>query len=104
MWSPGRYFLLMQNCSGSYFDDIHDRIPLSVKLADLLVVDFQQHGDREILPSSLGMHRSKLKRTSRDRVEDAHQCALSVAIADVKDLHVRSLSQFLLVPKHHFRK
>src|SRR5580693_2484201 len=71
MRSPSRHFLLMQNRPGAHFDDIDDRIPLAVKLPDLLVVDLQQQGDGVILPGGLGVHRSKLEPPARNRVEDA---------------------------------
>src|SRR5271155_5949682 len=86
MRCPRRDFLLMQDRSGSHFDDIDDGIPLAVKLADLLGVDLQQHGDRVILPRALSVHCGKVDPPARNRVEDAHQRALRVAIADVKDL------------------
>src|SRR5580693_1311972 len=91
MRSPRRDFLFMQNRSRPHLDDIDDRVPLTIKLANLLGVDFQQHGDRVILPGALSVHRSKVEPPARNRVEDAHQRALRVAIADMKDLHVEIL-------------
>jgi hypothetical protein len=34
------------------------------------------------------MHGRKIDPSARNRVENAHQCALRVAIPDMKDLHV----------------
>src|SRR5271169_2291534 len=97
---PRRFGELPYGCAGTSFigtgfiranlDYIHDRVPLAIELASLLGSDFEQQGDYVILPSVLGVHRRQIKTSAGNRVEDAHQCALRVAIADVKDLHGRS--------------
>ena len=84
---PRTFSMLLQRSAGAYVNHIHDSIPLPAKLPNLLVCDFQQQRDRVFLPGGLGMHRWKVKPPARNRVEDAHQCALRVAIPDVKDLH-----------------
>jgi len=71
-------------------DHIHDRIPLAAKLTDLLVRNLELQGDDVILGSGLGVHGGKVEPPAGNRVKDAHQRALLVAITDVKDLHVRS--------------
>jgi len=40
-----------------------------------------------ILPGDIGVHRRKVDSAFRNRIEYSHQCALRVAVADVKDLH-----------------
>src|ERR1022692_566724 len=88
---PPRLFpVLPQRRAGTYVHHIHDRIPLPVKLSDLLVRDLQQQDRRMILPRVLRVHGCEIEPPARNRVEDAHQCPLRVAIANVKDLHGRS--------------
>src|SRR5258708_26726793 len=84
MRRPRGLFLLAGNRAGTYLDYIHDRMPLAVKLPSLLVINLQQQRDRMILPRILGVHRGATEPTARNRVQDAHQRALRVAIANVK--------------------
>ena len=81
----------VQGRAGTYVDYIHNRIPFPAKLPDLLVRGFQLQGDCMVRPCGLGVYRRKIETPARNRVENAHQCALRVAIADVKDLHVGTL-------------
>src|ERR1700734_2276291 len=84
---PRCFCTALRSCAGADIDHIHDSIPLTAKLADLFVRPLEQHRDRVLLPGNLGMHGWKIEPPARNRVEDAHQCALRVAIADVKKLH-----------------
>lgn len=107
----------MQRRAGADLHYIHDRMPLAVKLPNLFVRDVQGDGNGMLLPCSLRMYRGKIESPARNRIQNAHQGALRVAITDVKDWHGRSLVRifcllvclsslfvFLFVPEHHLRK
>ena len=79
----------MQRGAGMYIDHIHDRLPLSAKLSDLFVSDIQQDGYGMFLSGRIGVNRIKIESPARNCIQNAHQRALGVAIADVEDLHVR---------------
>jgi hypothetical protein len=44
-----------------------------------------------VVAGILGMYRREIEPAARNRIEDTHQRALRVAIANVKDLHVGTL-------------
>src|ERR1700722_5979313 len=87
MGRPCCFFVIAESRARPYVSHIHDPVPLAIKLADLLLVDFQQQGDGVILLGSFGVHRRKIETPARSRVQNAHQRALCIAITDMKDLH-----------------
>lgn len=85
-------------------NDVRNRIPLAIKLADLFLVDIKRECDLMIVLGRFGVHRRYVKPALGSRVQDAHQGALCVAIANVK-LHMcvpLLLCRFFF--EQHFRK
>src|SRR5579871_555539 len=68
---------------------IGDRIPLAIQLANLLLIDFEQKGDVVIVLGGFCLHGWQIESPARSRVQNAHQSALSIAIANMK-LHENS--------------
>src|SRR5438270_9184579 len=62
-------------------------IPFAIELANLLLIDLERKHHLMIQFCCLGMYRGQIESPPRNRVQDAHQCALRVAIANV-ELHV----------------
>src|ERR1700678_2231657 len=96
MCRPRRSLVLARTSAGMHIHYIHNRIPLAIELAGLLGRHFELQSDNVILPVSLSVHRGKIERAAGNCIQNAHQCALRVAIADVKDLHVVPLKQFFV--------
>lgn len=67
---------------------IGDRIPFAVKLADLLGIHIENNRDLMISLTPLCMHHWQIETAARSGIQDAHQCSLRIAVADVKALHV----------------
>src|SRR5271154_968434 len=57
MRRPYFFFALPHASARPYVDHIHDRVPLAVKLPDLLMRDFQHQGNGVVLPGVLRVHR-----------------------------------------------
>src|ERR1700686_845347 len=78
--------------AGTDLDDIRDAVPLTVKLAHLLLIHIERERDLVIVLGGFGLHHRQIKRAARSRIQNAHQRSLRVAIAYVKSLHVSSIA------------
>src|SRR5437763_972371 len=54
-------------------------IPFAIELANLLLIDLERKHHLMIQFCCLGMYRGQIESPPRNRVQDAHQCALRVA-------------------------
>ena len=75
---------------------IHNRMPVTAELSDLLGINFQQQVGPMSMPVRCGMDVGHLEAAPRDSSQDPHQRALRVAIVDVECVHF-SFSQKLLM-------
>lgn len=72
----------------THLDDIRDRIPFAVKLANLLLIHFERQRDLVIVLGRFDLHQRQIESPARSRIQNAHQRPLRIAIANVKSLHV----------------
>jgi hypothetical protein len=81
----------------AHVNDIGNRIPLAIELAHLLGVDVELERDLMIVRGRPGLHPRQIKPAPRSRVQNAHQRPLSIAIVNLKNLHVcRSVNRVVL--------
>ena len=64
------------------------RVPFAIKLADLLLIHFEPKRDQMVVIGRFRMHDRQIERAARSRVQNAHQCSLRIAIANMKGLHI----------------
>jgi len=67
---------------------IRNRIPFTVQLPDLLLVDFEQKRNLMVALSGFRLYEVQVEPAPRGRVQDPHQCPLGIPIANVETLHV----------------
>src|SRR5438034_1428157 len=67
---------------------IHNRMPVTAELSNLLGVNFQQQVGAMRMPVRCGMDVGHLEAAPRDGGQDPHQGTLRVAIVDVICMHV----------------
>jgi hypothetical protein len=68
-------------------NDVRDRIPFAIKLADLFLIYIKRERDLMISLSRFGVHRGYIEPALRSGIQNAHQRALCIAVANVK-LHM----------------
>src|SRR5213594_723046 len=73
--------------AGANAHNIHDRMPITEKLSDLLGIEFKQQRNFVIVSVRLGLDIGHIDRTARNRVQYAHQRALRIAIVDMESVH-----------------
>src|SRR5580704_13495939 len=73
--------------SGVDVDHVDHGIPVARELADLLRIHFEHERDFVVVPVGFGLHVRNVERTAGCSVEDAHQRALRVAVADREGMH-----------------
>ena len=72
---------------GMYVDNVDDGVPVAGELADLLGTYFQRERDMVVVLAGFGLDVRHVERAAGCGVEDAHQGALRVAVADVEGMH-----------------
>ena len=68
-------------------NDVRDRIPFAIKLADLFLIYIKRERDLMIALRGFGVHRGYIEPALRSGIQNAHQRALCIAVANVK-LHM----------------
>src|SRR5215467_3892954 len=71
-----------------YLDHVCDRVPLAEKLADLLLADIEHQHGLVIVFGGVGVDVMQVQPAARGCVQDAHECALCVAVTDGESVHV----------------
>src|SRR5215831_16038857 len=71
-----------------HMDHVCDRVPLAEKLADLLLVDIEHQRGLVLVFGGFGVDVMQVQPAARGCVQDAHQCALCVAVTDGESVHV----------------
>src|SRR5215467_11066695 len=79
---------LRSRCADPNIDDIDNRVPVAAKLANLLRIHFEQEISAEGAIHGSGVQVRDINSAARDRSQDAHQCALRIAILNMKCVHV----------------
>jgi len=74
--------------AGPDMNHVSDGIPFAIKLPDLLRIHIEHERHLVIVLGRFCLHPRQIERAPRSCVQDAHQCSLRVAIADVKALHM----------------
>jgi len=69
-------------------DDVRYRIPFAKELAYLLLIHLERKRDLVTVFDWPGHDRRNVESTARSPVQDAHQGALRIAIANLESLHV----------------
>src|SRR5277367_2415226 len=62
-------------------------MPIAAELANLLGIHFEQQRRGVLVPSGNGLHVRHIQCAPGSGVQDAHQRALRIAIANVKSVH-----------------
>lgn len=105
--SSGRVQHFRRRSAHAYISDIHDRMPVAAKLANLLGIDIEQQVCAMPGTSGARAHVLDIKSAARNRSQDPHERALRIAIMDVKCVHVFLPSLFvfhLFVVEQHLGK
>src|SRR5215469_6291963 len=66
----------------SNMNHVGDRVPLTEKLANLFLIDLEHQGRLVVVFGGLGVDVMQVQPAARSSVQDAHQSALRVAVAD----------------------
>src|SRR5579871_255611 len=76
------------NRSGPDMNHVSNSVPLAIELAHLLGIHIEDQRHLMLAFALLCLHKGHVETAARSGIQDAHQCSLCIAIADVKALHV----------------
>src|SRR4051794_40061682 len=86
MRTPGRFV----RSTRAHMNHVGDGVPLTIELADLLLVYLQRQNDLVVTLRSLRVHDGYIECAPGSRIQDTHQRPLGIAIANVEGLHLCS--------------
>src|SRR5262245_23335970 len=68
---------------------VHNRVPVATELANLLLIDFENEVGAMASTTCRGLQVFNTEPPARDGGKNPHQCALRIAVVNVKCVHVR---------------
>src|SRR6266566_2650295 len=93
-----KFHHVLSRRAGANAHHIHDRMPITEELPDLLGIEFKQQRNSVIVSVRLSLDIRHIDRPARNRVQYAHQCALRIAIVDMESVHLFSVGSATAEP------